>query len=227
MVGIEEIAVNEKYKNFCKKITGYDDVLWKDLHQELMISIIKNNTIHTIPEEKVDVHIYSIANNLYRRFHNTRQLEKNPYYLLKNNSHNLKDYFDSKEVLKPTPEEVDLKAKLVAELKRLMTSENVSVRTGAEYLMMYINGKNRLKISKELGINYRIVHEAMEETITRIRAKITNKKYMTKTEIYITLRGEGVKASYSGKTKTFYVDKIPAVGIVKEVEEAGFKITKK
>ena len=49
---------------------------------------------------------------------------------------------------------------------------------------------------------------------------------MTKTTIQITLRGEGVKASYSGKDKTFYVDKLPASGIIKEVESAGFKIAK-
>ena len=50
---------------------------------------------------------------------------------------------------------------------------------------------------------------------------------MTKTEIQITLKNEGVsKVSYSGKTKTFFVDKLPATGIVKEVESAGFKVVK-
>ena len=39
---IELIAKNDKYINYCKKHTDYDDVLWKDLHQEMMIRVIEN-----------------------------------------------------------------------------------------------------------------------------------------------------------------------------------------
>ena len=122
--------------------------------------------------------------------------------------------------------ERELRLQLRQELTRLLSSDNEKVRKGAQYLKLFIEGKNRLQISKELGINYKIIHESIQETINRIKSRVTNKKYMTKTEIQITLRTERVKASYSGKDKTFYVDKMPAIGIVKEIEQAGFKVVK-
>jgi DNA-directed RNA polymerase specialized sigma24 family protein len=226
---IEDIAECEKYKNFCKKITGYDEVLWKDLHQEFLIAVMNNSKLKTIPENEVDLYLYGIAHRLWndpKRGRNTYKLEKSPFYSLKDNPQNLQDYFEEREVRKLSKAEIELRKLLVEELNRLLESDNERVKKGAEFLRLYIEGKNRLQISQELGVNYRIVHDSISETVNRIRSRVTNKTYMTKTEIQITLRGEGVKASYSGKDKTFYVDKVPASGIVKEIEQAGFKVEK-
>lgn len=226
---IEEIARDEKYKNFCKKITDYNDVLWKDLHQEFLIAVMNNGKLKTIPANEIDLYLYGIAHRLWndpKRGRNTFKLEKSPFYSLKDNPQNLKDYIEEREVRKLTPAEAELRKSLIDELNRLLSSRNENDRKGAEYLRLYIEGKNRLQISQELGVNYRIVHDLISDTINKIRSRVTNKTYMTKTEIQITLRGEGVKASYSGKDKTFYVDKVPATGIVKEIERAGFKVKK-
>lgn len=232
---IELIAKNDKYINYCKKITGYDDVLWKDLHQETMVKIIENKQRikELIDRNEHDTYIWVIANDLFNhpRFGKTKLKTHNkgtsPFYRLKENEQDLSGYFEEQRLNKPTPEERELKVQLIQELNLLLESSNEQIRTGAQYLRLFIEGKNRLKISQELGVNYRIVHESIENTINIIKAKVTGKTYMTKTEIQITLRNEGVsKVSYSGKTKTFYVDKLPATGIQKEIEQAGFKLEK-
>lgn len=232
---IELIAKNDKYINYCKKHTDYDDVLWKDLHQEMMIRVIENKKkVKELQERgELDFYLYTVTKNLYhgpiqgKSKLKTHQVGTSPYYYLKGNERDVVGYFEEQSLNKQTPEEKELKAHLVQELNLLLESNNEQIRKGAEYLRLFIEGKNRLKISQELGVNYRIVHESIENTINIIKAKVTGKTYMTKTEIQITLKNEGVsKVSYSGKTKTFFVDKLPATGIVKEVESAGFKVVK-
>lgn len=227
---IKEISQNEKYINYCKKITGYDDVLWKDLHQEFLIEVLnKKDKINSLPEKEVDLYLYGMASRMWndpKRGRNTYKLERSPFYSLTDNPNNLSDYFEERKLQQVSDQERELRSQLVAELNLLLKSNNEQSRRGAEFLRLYIEGKNRLEISKATGVNYRIVHEMMDDTIKRIRAKVTGKTYMTKTEIQITLRGENIKASYSGKDKTFYVDKLPATGIIKEVEQAGFKVKK-
>lgn len=230
---IELIAKSEKYINYCKKVTDYDSVLWKDLHQELCIKVIENKAkVLVLQEDERDVYIYSVCYNLYHnakegRFKvKTHNKETSPFYQLKGNERDLAGYFEERGLEKETSSEKELKSQLVFELNYLLSSKNDKTRRGAEFLKLFIEGKNRLQISKELGVNYKIVHQEIETTINKIKAKVTGKNYMTKTEIQITLRSEGVKVSYSGKEKTFYVDKLPATGIVKEVEQAGFKVVK-
>lgn len=225
---IELIAKNEKYINYCKKITSYDAVLWKDLHQEFLIYYLKNETkINQMPSDEADLYLYGVVYRIWndpKRGRNTYKLEKSPFYSITDNVKNLSGYIEHKKITQQTKEEKELKLQLVQELNKLLSSDNEKTRKGAEYLRLFVEGKNRLQISKELGVNYKIVHQQIESTVNRIKATVTGKNYMTKTEIQITLRSEGVKAAYSGKDKTFYVDKLPATGIIKEVEQAGFKI---
>lgn len=230
MIDVESIAKSEKYINYCKKVTCYNNVLWKDLHQEFCIAVIlQKDRVCEINESEIDLYfygiIYQIFNN-HKRGRNTFKLEKDVFYSITDNKQNLDDYCESIKANTLTYNEKEVRKSTIQELNNLLESNNKKTREGAIYLRLYIEGKNRLQISKELGINYRIVHESIENTISIIKAKLTGKSYMTKTTIQITLRGEGVKASYSGKDKTFYVDKLPASGIIKEVESAGFKIAK-
>lgn len=49
---------------------------------------------------------------------------------------------------------------------------------------------------------------------------------MTKTQVKYKLNSEGVSCAYSGKNKTWYVDKEPSAGLKADIEMSGFKVEK-
>lgn len=115
--------------------------------------------------------------------------------------------------------EVDT-SEVVEEFSKLLTSTG-RTRIKAEITQEFLNGTNRLKISKARDINYRTAHDAVSDTIQTIK---TN---MTKNEIKESLLAQGINASYSGKDKTFYTSKAPSKELEAKIIKAGFKQCKK
>lgn len=228
---IEQIAINEKYINYCKKISKNSSI-WQELHQEFLVRVIEK--IKEIKEaDNLDVYLYVLIYKMWNdpkegRFKTkTHRVGTSPFYQMSDNEQDLKDYHNEISIHKLNQQEKDLRSQLKKELNGLINSDNERTREQGVFLMLYTEGMNRLQISKQLGVNYRLVHEGIEEAIRQIRAKITGNEYMTKTTIQMTLRNEGCKLSYSGKAKTFYVDKMPVTFIVNEIKQAGFNVCKK
>lgn len=110
-------------------------------------------------------------------------------------------------------------ADIMQELNKLLVDPKQQNK--AKLFNEFILGKNRLTISKETGINYRIVHDAVKQTAQNIKSN------MTKNEIKARLLSEGISANYSGKEKTFYTNKKPSVELEKAIIRAGFKTQSK
>ena len=224
---INSIILDVKYKDLCKRISN-NSSNYEDLYQDFILSILDPNCKERLTkanaENYIGVFCYGIISNIWnkRKLNNGCVNSSSTLYNITDNLNDWNDYIYFLKVSKPDKELIN---EINTELNRLIKSENKETRRQGILLKEFVNGKNRSEISKELGINYRIVHQDIKEAINKIKSNLNMAQSpTTKTEINITLRNEGCKASYSGKDKTFYVDKMPVEFIIKEVEKAGFKI---
>lgn len=231
MINTQVIFADDQYKQYCKSVSNYSSQ-WQDLYQMFAEEIwTKRNNI----VENVDGFCKGIIYKLWRSYNgsDTSRKKKGEHMLLanysdrglklineryENSSHS--EYSIEKGVLLEDPQDTDT-SEVNEEFTKLLNSPNKRIRVKAEITQEFINGTNRLKISKERGINYRIAHSSVEHTIEAIK---TN---MTKQEIKDRLLAEGVSASYSGKNKTFYVSKAPSKEVESMIIKAGFKQCKK
>ena len=161
-----------------------------------------------------------------RRIKNHADSETSSLYLIADNLNQWDNYNEEMAVNRLTVNEREQLREVKQHLNRLLKSDNKKTKKQAELLNDYCNGKNRLEISREQGINYKTVHEAIEEIKNRIKENMTGIKVVTKNDITIKLRAEGGKPVYSGKDKTFYAEKCSDE--TKEyIINAGFKVCKK
>jgi hypothetical protein len=147
--------------------------------------------------------------------------------MISDNAEDWADYVNEIKASTLSNAEQETIRELQLHLKRLLKSDNQKTRKQAEILKAYCDGKNRLEISKETGINYKIIHESIEEIKNRIKFDMTGIKVVTKNDITIKLRAEGSKPAYSGKNKTFYVVKLPGGAVCEDIKKAGFNVCKK
>ena len=229
---IDAIARSEKYKNFCRKITNGSS-LWEDLYQELMITAIENeDRLSSLDSDEVDLYLWGTAWHLWnspkqgKSKIKTYKADTSPFYSMSDNPYDLNDYFENQKAQGLTQGEKDVRVRLVKELNSMLSSNNSATKRQAELLKMFCEGTNRLNISKETGINYKIVHRSIEEAKIKIKQSM-GFDIANKTQINIKLRNESVVASYSGKDKTFYVSKEPSQELVSTITKSGFKICKK
>lgn len=229
---IEQIAKEPKYKSFCRKI-AYNNHLWEDLYQEVMIKVIENqDRISSLNDEEIELYIYGTA---WTTWHNKKQgrtkvkthsAETSPLYSIADNLNDLSGYIEAQSINTLNADEREVRLRLVKELNRLLTSDNQTTRTQGELLKAFCDGKNRLVISKELGLNYKTVHKSIEEATIKIKQGMGH-DVLNKTQINIKLRNEAIVANYSGKDRTFYVSKEPNEGLKKTIENSGFKVKTK
>jgi DNA-directed RNA polymerase specialized sigma24 family protein len=229
---INEIARNDKYKNFCKKITNHNS-LWEDLYQELMLKAIENQEkLRSLNTDEIDLYLWVVAYDLWNHpEHGRGKVKKHkvgtsPFYSMSDNPYDLDDYFENQKAQGMNQAEKDIRVRLVRELNAMLNSDNVATKRQGELLKKYCEGMNRLNISKETGINYKIVHNSIEEAKIKIKQNM-GFDISNKTQINIKLRNEAVVASYSGKDKTFYVSKEPSEALKETITKSGFKICKK
>lgn len=222
---LDEVLTNPFYRNMCRQVACHN-YKWEDLYQEFRMAIIERvRKLETLTKNEIDVYCYGVIATIWKQKYKPSKA-KSPVFDICDGFVDIEDY--KNEVLFQNSKDNDLKKELIKHLDKLLKSENAQTRFQGELLRDFINGENRKKISERLGINYRLVHEGIEEAIAKIKSKLNMSNLpVTKTEIHITLRNEGCQASYSGKDKTFYVDKLPVQFIISEVEKSGFKIKQK
>ena len=224
---VKEIITCDKYKAMCKKIAGGDE-LWRDLHQEFVLRILEKEDKASILENP-DVFCYVIIRTIwYGRKLNSNYItrDKSSLYRIADNYGDFKDYIEHSNLNKVTANEKEIKQELNNQLNKLLNSDNERTKQQGKLLKMFCEGTNRLKISKELGINYKIVHEQIEEAKNKIKFNMTGIQTITKNDITVKLRAEEAKPSYSGKDKTFYVEKV-SEETKQMILKAGFKVEKK
>lgn len=229
---IEEIARNDKYKNFCRKIANGNS-LWEDLYQELMIATISNkDRLSSFNSDEIDLYLWGTAWHIWnnpkqgRTKVKTHSKDSSTLYSMSDNINDLNDYFDNQKAQGMNQDEKDVRVRLVKELNAMLSSDNVATKRQGELLKKYCEGMNRLNISKETGINYKIVHNSIEEAKIKIKQSM-GFDIANKTQINIKLRNESIVAYYSGKDKTFYVSKEPTKELKETITKSGFKICKK
>jgi len=203
------IFADDQYKQYCKSVSNYSSQ-WQDLYQEFAKELWtkRNQAV-----DNVDGFCKGIIYKLWRSYNgsDTSRKKKGEHMLLANYADRAFEIIGITEIEPNDTTEID------EEFVKLLTSPNERVRVKAEITQEFLNGTNRLKISKARGINYRIAHASVEHTIETIK---TN---MTKNEIKEALLAQGISSSYSGKDKTFYVSKPPSVEVEKMIIKAGFK----
>jgi len=212
-VDINSIINDTKFEQYCKYVTN-NSSLWEDLYQEFRIKVLlifKQIEASESPES----YCRSIIHNIWR--------DSNGFRPSRKNSMTLANYSDmSYEVTdrhyNESPKEDN---GIMPELEFLLRSENKKKREQAALFKAFIEGHNRLEISKQTGINYRTVYEAVEQTA------LTIKTNMTKNEIKSALLAQGISSSYSGKDKTFYTNKKPSPDLEKTIIAIGFKVQTK
>ena len=212
---IQLLLIDKKYSDYCRYISN-NSSQWQDLYQEFRLEILTSFKKRDI---KVNAENYckGIIYNLWRHMTGYGHATKNQAMLLAN-------YADKSveitENLFNQPQQID-RTDFEYELNTLLNSENRTIKKQAAIFKECINGSSRADISRDLQINYRIVHEAVEQTTIKIK---TN---MTKNEIKERLLAEGINSGYSGKDKTFYTDKKPSQELETKIIKAGFKQCKK
>lgn len=212
----------------CFKVSEGNE-FWMDLYQEFILTILDDKNKELILKaENIEAYSYTIIRKLWSQKNIRKHTRKSSLNQLTEDYDGLDEYFELLKINQPSETEAEIRRKLKFELTKLINSEDKKSKRQGELLKRFCDGENRLQISKSLKINYKIVYEEINKAIIKIKSSMGNKNIpATKTEIQITLRNEGCKASYSGKTKTFYVDRMPVPFIVKEVESSGFKVEKK
>jgi DNA-directed RNA polymerase specialized sigma24 family protein len=198
-----------------------------------MIKVIENkDRISSLNDDEVELYIYGTA---WTTWHNKKQgrskvkthtAETSPFYSIGDNLNDLSGYIEHQRIDTLNQDEREVRIRLVKELNRLLVSDNQTTRTQGELLKAFCDGKNRLEISKELGLNYKTVHTSIKEATIKIKQNMGH-DILNKTQINIKLRNEAINASYSGKDKTFYVSKEPNESLKKTIENSGFKVKTK
>lgn len=212
-VDMDTILFDEKFAHYCKYISN-NSSLWQDLYQEFRIKVM--TTFKKIQlTENPESYCRSIIYNLWRDSNGFRPSRKNSMTLANyaDISYEVTDYHyneSPKDDFDVTPS-----------LEFLLASDNKKIREQAKIFNEFVSGKNRLEISKQTGINYRLVHDAVRETAETI------KHNMTKNEIKSALLAQGISSNYSGKTKTFFTNKKPSPDLEKSIIAVGFKIQTK
>ena len=226
---INDIVSNDKYKSMCRKKAN-DDESWKDLYQDFILKILEDKShANIIKAKNIEVYCYVIICRLWLdRIPRSgyRKKDVSSLYKLTERPEDLYDYFDYCKLNTLTENEKELNITLKNELEKLLTSDSERTKQQGRLLKMFCEGTNRLKISKELGINYKIVHEQIEEAKNKIKFNMTGIQTVTKNDITVKLRAEEAKPSYSGKDKTFYVEKV-SEETKQMILKAGFKVEKK
>lgn len=210
MIDTTLIFKDDKYKQYCRYVSN-NSPNWEDLYQEFAVELLTGK--HII-KTSIENYCKGIIYRTYRRLSGYGHCTKSEAMLLVN-------YADRGVEMRDEPNEVvQDHSDAIDEFNKLLCSTGRS-RVKAEITQEFINGTNRLKISKARSINYRTAHDAVTDTIKTIK---TN---MTKNEIKESLLAEGISASYSGKDKTFYTSKKPSVELEAKIIKAGFKQCKK
>lgn len=209
MIDTTIIFNDPQYEGYCKYVSNYSSQ-WKDLYQEFALEILtKKHNVTT----NVENYCKSIIYKTWRRMTGYGHCSKSEAMRLSNyadRSVEITDRLITDEIIPDASEAVE-------ELDKLLKSEHKKIKRKAEITQEFINGTNRLQISKARGINYRIAHSSVEDTLKTIK---TN---MTKNEIKESLLAQGISASYSGKDKTFYTSKKPSQELEAKIIKAGFK----
>jgi len=206
------VLFDPKYQDICKRVSN-NSQFWDDLYQEFRIEVLTGN--HN-PTQNIEGYFYGVIVRTWRRLSGFGHSTKSEAMKLANYSdfaEPLMDYVDTD--YKRNTEEMDV------ELTRLINSENKRVKKKAELFKACVDGSSMAEVSRETGINYRIVHDAVRETTKTIKYN------MTKNEIKTRLIAEGITVSYSGKDKTFYTSKPVSKELEAKIISAGFKACKK
>lgn len=207
------IFSDDQYKQYCKVVSNYSSQ-WEDLYQEFAVELLTKK--HKVTSS-VENYCRGVIYHTWRRLNGYGHGSKAESMLLGKYADRgmlIDDNVSNDNECKAdSSDEMD-------ELNKLLTS-NGRARIKAEITSEFLNGTNRLKISKARGINYRTAHDAVRDTIETIK---TN---MTKNEIKESLLAQGINASYSGKDKTFYTDKTPSSELDAKIIKSGFKQCKK
>ena len=200
---------------------------WEDLYQEFVLVILEKPKASFKEVLNIDTFCYGVICNIwYLRDRKKTEIKgTNPLYQITDRPIDLNDYLDHLKLGSKNVFEKNLQDDVIEELNKMLRSDNKKTREYANMLYDLCLGKNRLQISKELGINYKIVYQSIEKAIDLIKKNMTGKP--TKQEISVKLRSEKVQASYSGKTQTFYVNTEPSEKVKELINKAGYKIEKK
>ncbi len=213
---INSILLDEKFAKYCRYVSN-NSSLWQDLYQEFRIVVFTTfNKIQSA--DSPEAYCRSIIYNLWRLGngygHGTSQAKES----LVNYSDTAYEINDRLLLVDESDHDCSVYEK---EVNRLMRSESNRVQKKALIFNEFISGKNRLEISRQTGINYRTVYDAVKETAETI------KHNMTKNEIKSALLAQGISSSYSGKTKTFHTNKKPSPDLEKSIIAVGFKVNVK
>jgi len=210
------ILHDAKFAQYCRYVSN-NSSMWEDLYQEFRIIVLTTfNKIQSA--ESPEAYCRSIIYNLWRLgngYGHGTKLDKTSFVNYSNTAQEINDRLFVVDQTEP-----DFSA-YENEIKRLMNSGSNRVQKKAKIFNEFVSGKNRLEISRQTGINYRLVHDAVRETAETI------KHNMTKNEIKSALLAQGISSSYSGKVKTFFTNKKPSPDLEKTIIAIGFKVQTK
>ena len=210
---LNQILTSPSYSEYCRYVSN-NSSMWEDLYQEFRTKLfIKFKSIQA--NTNIDGYCKSMIYNLWRDMNGFRPGRKGGMALA--------NYADrSVEItdrIMTGAEEVQV-ADIELSLDALLRSSNPRTKKKAEIFAAAVL-TTRAEVSRTTGINYALVHEAVNTT------KQTIKTNMTKNEIKSALLAQGISSSYSGKDKTFYTNKKPSVEVEAMIIKAGFKQCKK
>lgn len=215
MIDTTLIFNDNKYKEYCRYVSN-NSSQWEDLYQMFAEELL---TRKHIVKTSIENYCKGIIYKLWRSYNGseTSQKKRGEHMMLANYAD--MGYEVSEWIMQSSP--VPVNTRPIEELENLLLSENKSTRHKAQITMDFINGNNRLQISRDRGVNYKTIYFNVDETLEKIK---TN---MTKNDIQIKLLSEGISASYSGKSKTFYTNKPVSKDLEITIIKAGFKQCKK
>ena len=229
MIDTTLIFSDDQYKQYCKSVSNYSSQ-WEDLYQEFAVILLTGRHQANNIEAYCKGIIYKTWRNMTGGTHGKAsesmllanyadravQILEDKY---SNSSHSEYNHsgFNSIMLAETIPAD---HSEVLDEFSKLLNSTG-RIRVKAEITQEFINGTNRLKISKARSINYRTAHDAVSDTIETI------KQNMNKADIKAALLAQGIQASYSGKDKTFYTSKQVSKELEAKIISSGFKQAKR